>query len=445
MDDLPVTLRLSGRTVILAGQGENLARKVRLLEKTAARLSVHEDTVPGDVAGAALVISAFGDERDSALAARAKAAGVPVNVVDVPALSTLTLPAIIDRGPVTVAIATGGTAPVLGRRLRAAIEHLLPANLGGLASLAGRLRPKVKAGVANPEARRRLWEQAFDGAFARAALAGNETQAEAAIDQLIAQGGEGKLEGSVALVGAGPGDPELLTVKAVRALEDADIIFYDDLVSAAVLDRARRDADRIYVGKRAGRHAMAQDAICRLLADAAKAGKRVVRLKGGDPLVFGRGGEEAAALRAAGVPVTIVPGITAAMGAAASLSLPLTHRDHAQQISFVTAHGKKDGDGADWPALAKPGRTLAVYMGGKEAARVSRLLIEAGRAASTPVAVVTNATLPGEQARYGTLAGLPALAALAGQAGGPVLIIIGETVAEAPGYQLTAALAAAAE
>jgi uroporphyrin-III C-methyltransferase/precorrin-2 dehydrogenase/sirohydrochlorin ferrochelatase len=440
------SLPLDGKTVVVVGGGEQAVAKARLMASTPAHVRwFTPDVQPAaseipdglepqvrtphqsDFARASLVFIALADEGEAErLAALARTAGAWVNVVDRPAFSDFQTPALVDRGEVTVGIATAGSAPILAREVRARVEGALPQGLDLLGRLAGEIRETVKAAIPEFLARRRFWERAFRGPAVDLAAKGDEAGARRAI--LKALNADAKPQGSVALVGAGPGDPELLTLKALRVLQDADVVVHDRLVSSAVLDRARRDARRIDVGKAKGRHPTPQDVIETILIEEARKGHRVVRLKGGDPFVFGRGGEELEALRAAGVEAEVVPGITAAIGCAASARLPLTHRDHAQAVTFVTGRPKRGGPDVDWAALSSPEHTLAVYMGAGEAGRIADTLIEAGRDPGTPVAIVVDGTLPGERVVKGSLAELGLLtAAHAGD--DPALLFIGRTAA----------------
>lgn len=439
------SIPLQGRTVVVIGGGEPAVAKARLAARTPARLlwlapdgapdpaerprgvaaPLERAAQPEDFSGAALVFIALAEEAQvSATAALARAAGALVNVVDRPALSDFQTPALVDRGEVVVGVATGGSAPILARDIRARIEAVLPPGLGALARIAGEVRDTVKVMVPDFLDRRRFWERAFRGRGAELAARGDESGARR---EILRELNTPVVErGVVHLVGAGPGDPELLTVKAVRILRDADVVVYDRLVSDGVLDYARRDARRIYVGKSKGEHSVPQERIEEILIEEARAGLRVVRLKGGDPFVFGRGGEELEALHRAGVEVHVVPGVTAALGCAASAQLPLTHRDHAQAVTFVTGQPKKDGPDLDWSALASAHHTLAVYMGVGAAPALAQQLLGAGRSPATPVAVVENGTLPGERVLGGTLGELPSLITREG-VDGPAILYIGAT------------------
>ncbi len=436
---------LEAAKVVIVGAGEPALAKLRLFLNTPAQViwfapdgasapletplrapaPVRRTPTPADFAGARLVFIALSDVVEAArLADLARAAGAQVNVVDQPALSDFQTPALIDRDEVVVGVATGGAAPILARDIRTRIETVLPAGLANVARMARGLRETVKSSVPNFLARRRFWERAFRGAAADLAAEGRTAEARREMLRLLNMAAPE--QGVVHIVGAGPGDPELLTLKALRVLQDADVIIHDRLVPEAVLARARRDAKRLYVGKARGDHSVPQDQIEALMIAEARAGHRVVRLKGGDPFVFGRGGEELAAMRAAGVPVFVVPGVTAALACAASAGVPLTHRDHAQAVTFVTAQARPGGAEADWTRLAAPNHTLAIYMGVDRAGETATRLIAAGRSPATPVAVVENGNRPDERVLTGRLDGLGALAK---GLSGPALLFVGETAA----------------
>lgn len=450
----PVFLRLDGERVVLVGGGEEAVAKARLLLGARPELHVFaadagEDMAalaaergfllhrraPGaaDFAGARFCVVALEDfDAAREVAGLARAAGVLVNAVDKPAISDCIVPAIVDRGLVQVAIGTGGAAPALARDLRGRVEAAVPPGYGALAGLCRAWRERVAAALPGRGARRRFWDAVMEGPEAEAALAGEALEADRLIGVRLAAtrlGGGAPAGGRASLVGAGPGDPELLTLRAVRALKRADVVLYDALVDPAVLDLARRDARRVDVGKRCGRHAMSQAAINRLVLEFARAGKHVVRLKGGDPLVFGRGGEELDALRAAGVPVEVIPGVTAACAVAARLGIPLTHREVARSLHLVTGHGS-DGQvpGLDWRTLAGGEGTVAAYMAGRTLGIVAARLMAAGLAGSTPAVAVENATRAGERRLFGTLADLPGALEAAGMTG-PTLVLIGRVVA----------------
>ena len=445
MRQFPAFFNMDDASVVVFGGGEEARRKVRLLAATPARITVIVSEIdPGfaeefagritiappahagpalDVARFAIVANRLDYNAEKAIS-MARQYGVPLNVVDHPELCDFTVPSIIDRGDVVAAIGTNGTAPVLAKSIREKLEALLPKRIGDLAALASRLRPDVKAAIADSKARRRFWENALTGPTADLAYAGNLDGAEAAMRQQMQSGAAA--EGIVHIVGAGPGDPELLTLKALRLIQEADIVYYDRLVSPEILTLIRRDADRVSVGKSKGDHSVPQETIHELLITSAREGKRVVRLKGGDPFIFGRGGEELEAVRSAGVAATVVPGISSALGCAANAGLPLTHRDHAQSLTFVTGHAKEGGvPDLDWHALARPAQTVVVFMGVGTSATIAQHLIQAGRAPSTPVAVIENGTRENEIRVFGTLSELPHLIQRAGIMG-PALLVIGE-------------------
>jgi len=450
MDYLPLFADLKGRPCLLVGGGEVAARKAALLERAGARLTVVAPELcpalaervrsgavahrarpfqEGDLADAALVVAATDDPRVNAAVSRAaRARGLWVNVVDDPAASTFVMPAIIDRSPIVVAVSSGGRAPVLARLLRARLEAWIPAGYGRLARLAGRFRQAVQARLPTLAARRRFWESVFEGPIAERVLAGDEDGAEAAMARLLEERAEApESPGEVYLVGAGPGDPDLLTFRALRLMQKADVVLYDRLVAPAILDRVRRDAERIYVGKRRAHHTLRQEEINDLLIRLARQGKRVLRLKGGDPFLFGRGGEEIERLMAAGIPFQVVPGITAASGCAAYAGIPLTHRDYAQAVAFVTGHTQDGAVDLDWPALARPQQTVVFYMGLTNAETIARQLIAHGRDPQTPVALVSQGTTPRQTVHTTALAHLPRLVQDA-DVRPPTLIIVGEVV-----------------
>lgn len=466
MDYFPVFVALRGRNAIVVGGGEPAARKVRLLVKAAAQVTVIAQAPnpelraradkgeiavmqrrfrERDVEGAAVVFGASGDGAiDDAVSRAARLAGVPVNVVDRPDLSTFIVPAIVDRSPIVVGISSGGAAPVLARRIRAEIEAMLPSGLGRLARFAGRFRAAVKANHPSFASRRRFWERFFDGPVAQAVLRGEQRPAWEGMLKLVNREETGTAgEGFVSIVGAGPGDPDLLTLSALRLLQTADVIVYDRLVGEAVLDYARRDAERIYVGKANGEGGRGQDEINALLVRLARDGKHVVRLKGGDPFVFGRGGEELDHLRSEGIQSKAVPGITAATACAAVAGLPLTHRGEASGITFLTGHTRDAEPDFDWAALAKSRQTLVIYMGLGTAGLVARRLIAHGMARSTPVAVIEKATLPDQRVVAGILAGLEPLIR-EHNVDAPALIVIGEVARRAAAMPECGRLAVAA-
>ncbi len=448
MRQFPAFFNLEGARIVVLGGGEEAARKLRLLTSSpadlvlvgafgdaaldaefAGRVAV-VDTALRSVAleGARLAIIAEADDARRAEAlAEVRARNIPVNVVDHPEDCDFTVPSILDRDEIVAAIGSGGAAPVLAKAVRAKLEALLPNRIGELAALARRLRPFVADAVPDKTARRRFWERALTGPAAEAAYAGDLDKAEALLKSAALAAG--RLPGVVHIVGAGPGDPELLTLKALRVLQEADVVYYDRLVSPEILGLIRRDATRVPVGKSKGDHSVPQTEIHTRLVASAREGLRVVRLKGGDPFIFGRGGEELEAVRAEGVAVHIVPGISSALGCAASAGIPLTHRDHAQTLTFVTGHAKAGGvPDLDWKALARPAQTVVVFMGVDTAPVIAERLIAAGRDGRTPIAVIENGTRPEEVRVFGELSELPFLIEEEGITG-PALLIIGEVAA----------------
>ncbi|MNZ78875.1 Siroheme synthase [compost metagenome] len=381
----------------------------------------------GDLVDCMLVIAATDDEPLNARVSRdAHARGVPVNVVDAPALCSVIFPAIVDRSPLIVAVSSGGDAPVLARLLRAKLETWIPATYGQLAGLASRFRDAVKQRLPELQQRRIFWEDVFQGPIAERVLSGRPAEAERLLSEKL-EAGQVEARGEVYLVGAGPGDPDLLTFRALRLMQQADVVLYDRLVAPAILDLCRRDADRLYVGKRRADHAVPQDEINRLLVELASQGKRVLRLKGGDPFIFGRGGEEIDELAANGIPFQVVPGITAASGCAAYAGIPLTHRDYAQSVRFVTGHLKDGTSDLPWADLVAPGQTLVFYMGLVGLPVICNELIRHGRAAETPAALVQQGTTVHQRVFTGTLANLPQLVA-EHEVHAPTLVIVGEVV-----------------
>jgi uroporphyrin-III C-methyltransferase/precorrin-2 dehydrogenase/sirohydrochlorin ferrochelatase len=456
MQNFPIFMSLRERRALVVGGGDAALHKVELLLAAGARVTLVAETVTGDIAqliaegriawgghlfcdedlfDVSLAIVASDDEALQARVSQvAQRLCVPVNVVDRPALSSFIMPAIVDRGPITVAVSTGGAAPALARKLRAEIERALPAAIGRLAHFAEIFRAQVRRTLSEPRARRHFWDRVFDGRVGELALAGDEISARRELIRLLdeARNAPAQASGMVHLVGAGPGDPDLLTLKAHRLMQRADVLVYDRLVSAEVLSMARRDAERVFVGKRRGHHCVPQDQINERLIALARAGKSVVRLKGGDPFVFGRGGEEIEALVAAGVAVEVVPGITAALGCAASAGIPLTHRDHAQACVFVTGHLKNGTVDLDWTVLARPRQTVVIYMGSETLSSIARELVHHGLSASTPVALIAHGTTDRERRIVGTLATIERQAMRA-QLDGPALCLVGEVVGLALG------------
>lgn len=448
MDYFPIFMKLRGEPCLVVGGGEVALRKVRLLRSAEAAVTVVAPELvaelramagAGDIrhvdgrfsgeqlAGMRLVVAATDDRRvNLAVAEAGRVQGIPVNVVDDPDISSYITPAIVDRSPLVIALSTGGGVPVLARLLRARLESLIPAGYGRLAGFATRFRDRVKARFGDVEARRIFWESVLEGPVADAVMLGNDDAACAEMEKRLASADD-KPTGAVYLVGAGPGNPDLLTFRALRLMQQADVVLYDKLVAPELLELVRRDAERIYVGKARANHALPQEDINQLMVRLAQEGRRVVRLKGGDPFTFGRGGEEIETLAAHGIPFEVVPGITSASGAAAYAGIPLTHRDYAQSVVFVTGHRKDDSIDLDWPALTRPEQTVVVYMGVSTARELCDAFIAHGKPAETPAAVVEWATTARQRTVTGTLASLPEVIARHGVQS-PALIIIGEVV-----------------
>lgn len=449
MEYLPLFHQLREQPVLLVGGGEVALRKARLLAQAGARLRVvtlelHpelkqllEETggeyqlrgwQSGDCEGHVLVVAATeNNELNAEVAAETKALNVPVNVVDTPALCSVIFPAIVDRSPLVVAVSSGGHAPVLARLVRAKLETVLPATYGKLAQLAQKYRETVKQRFDNLQQRRVFWEDTLQGPIAEQVFAGNLEQAEQMVQDKLA----GKVEdvtGEVYLVGAGPGDPDLLTFKALRLMQQADVVLYDRLVAPEIVDMCRRDADRIYVGKAASNHSLPQEQINQKLVELAKEGKRVLRLKGGDPFIFGRGGEEIEELAQNGIPFQVVPGITSASGCSSYAGIPLTHRDYAQSVRFVTGHPKDGNLDLPWTELVSTTQTVVFYMGLGTLPNIARHLVSNGRAASTPVAVIERGTTAQQRVILGTLDDI-ARRIEEEKVESPSLIIVGEVVA----------------
>jgi len=446
----PAFFDLKGQPVLVVGGGEVALRKVSLLERCGALLTLvapqtvpeledraargclslrRREFVPGDLNGARLVVVATSRRAlNRWIANLADSRGIPVNVVDDREASRFIVPAIIDRDPVLVTVSTGGSSPVLARRLRERLEAALPMRLGAFAEWLRTLRQTSQERLRDTQERRRFFETLIDGPAAQRFMSGDLRGAVSVAQRLLARTAQAAPPaGAVTLVGAGPGDPDLLTLKALRALQDADVILHDRLVPPAILDVARRDARRICVGKAAGAPSTGQEEINQLLIQHARAGSRVVRLKGGDPFVFGRGGEELEALAAAEIDFSVVPGITAASGCAAYAGIPLTHRDHAHSVSFVTGHADKGGREPDWRALSSPGATAVFYMGVARLEHIAQRLLDNGAPPVLPAAIVARGTLPDQQVVVATVATIVAATAAAGVAS-PALLIVGEVV-----------------
>ncbi len=446
----PIFLDLESRHVLVVGGGRVAARKVSRLLECGARVSlVAEDCCealreriargeleyrPGcfresDLDAQALVFAATNDpESNARIALLARQRGRLVNVADAPELCDFITPSVIRREPVQIAISTGGASPVLSRLLRSRLEALIPRSFGRLAALMADFRHKVHARISDSVQRRRFWERALDGAVAELLYAGHEQQAFRELETLLSgTPGEAAPIGEVYLVGAGPGDPDLLTFRALRLMQQTDVVVYDRLVAPAILELVRQDAERIYAGKERAMHSLPQEQINTLLVRLAREGKRVLRLKGGDPFIFGRGGEEIETLTEEGIPFQVVPGITAASGSASYAGIPLTHRDHAQACLFVTGHLKDGSMDLNWDALVQPAQTIVVYMGLQALPVLCQELIARGLPASRPAALVQQATTENQRVLCGTLATLPDIVAAA-DVQPPSLLIIGDVV-----------------
>ncbi len=450
MDYFPIFLKLDGQPCLLVGGGEVALRKASLLRSAGARLTVvapalcdelaarasageliwHARTFdPKDVDGMRLVVAATDDTTvNRAVFDAAEARGILVNVVDQPVLCRYITPAIVDRSPLVVAISTGGGVPVMARHVRTLLESVIPHRFGDLARLAGEFRSAVKARFADVGTRRLFWEKVLTGSVAEQTYAGKLEAARQTLTEALDHADPTELNrGAVYLVGGGPGNPDLLTFRALRLMQLADVVLYDNLVPTAILDLVRRDAERLYVGKQRDRHALPQEEINQLLVRLAQEGRKVVRLKGGDPFIFGRGGEEIETLAEHGIDFEVVPGITSASGASCFAGIPLTHRDHAQSVTFVTGHRRAGETELDWPRLVSPTETVVVYMGVGEAPTICRQLIEHGRDPATPAAVVEKATTEWQRVVTATLATLPDQMQQV-KIESPALIIIGSVV-----------------
>ncbi|PKM22278.1 MAG: uroporphyrinogen-III C-methyltransferase [Gammaproteobacteria bacterium HGW-Gammaproteobacteria-14] len=457
MDYLPVAWRLRDQLALIVGGGEIALRKARLLARAGARLRVVSPEVEAELDalavqsggevivaryiaehlhGVTLAIGATDDMSvNQQLHQDALHVGVPVNVVDNPPLCTFIFPAIVDRDPLLISISSGGASPVLARWARSKIETLLPTRLGELASLMGRFRKPLAAKLPQIGARRLFWEGLLDGALMETVLAGRTADAEQLLQAAVDDADVETLSrGEVYLVGAGPGDPDLMTFRALRLLQKADVVLYDRLVGAGILELARRDADLVYVGKARDQHVVPQEDINNLLVHYARQGKKVCRLKGGDPFIFGRGGEELDSVVEAGIPFQVVPGVTAAAGCAAYAGIPLTHRDHAQSVRFVTGHRKDKSVDLPWASLITPGETLVFYMGLVSLSQICQGLLGAGMDPNMPAAMVSRGTLADQQVLMGSLTTLPDIIAKA-EVAAPSLLIIGTVVTLHPRYR----------
>lgn len=449
MDYFPLFLKVKDQMCLVVGAGEIAARKIELLVRAGANIVVvaleignavaalqHSNQIVirqkaftrEDIDGMGLVVSAtncrYTNIEVSKLANQRK---IPVNVVDDPALCSFIFPAIIDRSPLLIAISSSGVSPVLTRLLRARIESAIPASFGLLVKFAEKFKLLVKQRIPQPSLRRVFWEKILQGPVAELVFVGKQSEAEELLWSQLRQADPTTNQGEVYLIGAGPGDPDLLTFKALRLLQQADVIVYDRLVSTEILDMARRDAEKIYVGKQRDNHSLLQESINQLLIDLALAGKRVARLKGGDPFIFGRGGEEIESLIQLGIRFQVVPGITAAAGCASYAGIPLTHRDHAQSCTFVTGHLKDGSINLNWQQLSRPNQTVVIYMGLAGLATICRSLMEHGCPDDHPIAVIQEGTTCNQRVLIGTLADIPNRVEQA-EMTPPTLIIVGSVV-----------------
>ncbi len=449
MDYLPIFLDIKNKHCLVVGGGEIACRKASLLHNAGARLIIVAPQVCGNMqklitdanaeyhavnyssgilSTATLVIAATDDNLvNERVSKDATAKNIPINVVDSPELCTFIMPAIIDRSPIMVAISSGAHSPVLTRILRSKIEPMIPSAYGRLALLVGRFRDAVKQKFQTVNQRRDFWERVLSGPVAELVFSGQEQQAEFRLQSMIDDADNTNIIGEVYLVGAGPGDPDLLTFRALRLMQQADVVLYDRLVSPAIVELTRRDAERIYVGKARAEHTLPQESINHLLVKLALEGRRVLRLKGGDPFIFGRGGEEIQELAENNIPFQVVPGITAASGCASYAGIPLTHRDHAQSVRFVTGHLKNGTTDLPWSELVQKAQTVVFYMGLDGLPIICEKLIAHGRDPMTPIALVQQGTTPEQRVVIGTLSSMPDLVAKS-QIKAPTLIIVGEVV-----------------
>jgi uroporphyrin-III C-methyltransferase / precorrin-2 dehydrogenase / sirohydrochlorin ferrochelatase len=453
MRNLPIFLEMRDRPAVVVGGGVVAARRAEFLVRCGARATVFapelgedffelrdrpnfrhvaRDPEREDFEGSRVCFIATEDQRLQDVARKAaKAAGALVNVADQPRLCDFIMPSIVDRSPLVIAISTGGASPILGRMLKARLETLIPAAYGRMANLMSRFRERVAEAMPSLTMRRRFWEAVLEGPIGEAALSGDERAAGAHLAREIEHVREHQdmtPRGEVYLVGAGPGDPDLVTFRALRLMQKADVVLYDRLIGEGVMNLVRREAERIYVGKRPDDHELPQEEIGALLVRLATEGKRVLRLKGGDPFMFGRGGEEIEALAAHGVPFQVCPGVTAAIGASAYAGIPLTHRDHAQACVFVTGHGKDGKLDLDWTAILQPRQTVAIYMGLRNLEALTKEFVARGASADLPAAIVDNATRLNQKVVVGTLVTLAAKARAA-ELRGPSIVIVGTVVA----------------
>ena len=448
MNHYPVFITLKNQPCLVVGGGEVAARKIRLMLKAHAKITViapdicktiqqemldnithiartFEDT---DIQGYRLITAATNNiEVNKRVSELAQAQNIPVNVVDSPELCSFITPSIVDRSPVVIAISTGGGAPVLARMLRSKLEAFIPASYGRLAAVMQCFREKIKQTLPEESQRRQFWEHVVHGPIAEYFFSGQDEAGKQLLSDTIEQQNNLQNSGEVWLIGAGPGDPDLLTFRALRLMQQADVVLHDRLVSDDILNLCRRDADRIYVGKKRSEHAVPQLEINQLLIELAQQGKRVVRLKGGDPFIFGRGGEEIEELAASGIPFQIVPGITAANGCSTYAGIPLTHRDYAQSCVFITGHLKNNSIDLNWQQLAIANQTVVIYMGLVGLPIICEKLIAHGVSEDMPIALIEQGTTDYQRVHTGTLANMPSTIANK-QVKAPTLIIIGEVV-----------------
>lgn len=451
MDLLPLFHNLNGRRCLMVGGGSVALRKIRPLIEVGAKVEIIAPEINtaitdlaekhslclyqrkfnnADLEGAALVIAATDDKQlNKQVSEQAQKLNIPVNVVDQPELCSVVFPSIVDRSPVQIAISSGGTAPVLARMLRTRLESLIPSGYGFLAQLAGKFRQQVKEKITEPNSRKAFWEDVFSGDISELVFSNKHDIAESKLQEKLDKqlSSSANSLGEVYLVGGGPGDPDLLTFRALRLMQKADIVLYDRLVSKEVLSLVRRDAELVYVGKTAGDHPVTQDNINEKLVEFAKEGNRVLRLKGGDPFIFGRGGEEIAHLADNGIPFQVVPGITAASGCASYAGIPLTHRDHAQSVRFITGHQKEHKYDLNWSELVAPNQTLVFYMGLNGLETICQQLMSYGMDSTTPAALIEKGTTTRQRVFIGDISTLPQKVRDGG-AKAPTLIIVGSVV-----------------
>jgi len=450
MQFLPIFLNVRAQNCLVVGGGDVAYRKAVLLDRAGARLRIVAPEIDAelealviagagemrlrefqdnDLDGVFLAVAATDDEAvNCAVSVSAKSRGLPVNVVDKPSLCSFIVPAIVDRSPVVIAISSGGASPILTRKLKEKLETMIPAAYGRLALLLGSYRGRAKSVISDFKRRTRFWEALLAGPFSEMVLAGREDEARRHIEQQLGQSEHLNIRGEVFLVGAGPGDPDLLTLKALRLMQEADVVLYDRLVSKEILQRIRPDAEKIHVGKERANHTLPQEQINELLVRLAMEGKKVLRLKGGDPFIFGRGGEEIDRLAGAGIPFQVVPGITAATGCACYAGIPLTHRDCSQSVRFVAGHLKDGSLDLDWPELAKENQTVVFYMGLVGLDMICVQLMAHGMSSTMPIALVQQGTTANQKVLTGTLATMAGIVK-ASQVQAPTIIIVGRVVA----------------